>query len=87
MKFVLSALVFVILVSGCTNLLPTVEFDQPEEKECFKTSVDNNHQHDWCRGDEYTKETCEFLFDCHKHQLDEPANLASRSDGHTHQLS
>ena len=57
------------------------------KRECFVTSITNQHTHVWCKGDAYTQESCNGGV-CHKHKIDEKDNLAeiAGTNPHTHKL-
>jgi len=78
---VLVLLALLLEVSGCVQLsatcVPTV-----------KTIDAAEHSHMWCVGEAYTKDFCTTDNVCHKHKINEYANLAEAAgEGpHTHRL-
>ena len=77
------ALLAALMIAGCVNQMSATCFPT------VKTSPEvPNHIHMWCLGQEYTKEYCNAEKVCHRHVINEAANIAEAPsiNPHTHQL-
>lgn len=83
-------LIVIVLIAGC--VAETEEFNENDEAhrmtgECYETVPDTTgHTHVWCGGADYTEEYRSPEGTYHRHEIDEPNNVALAVHGHTHRL-